>query len=174
VRRYRRKTLRRPPSPSWNTFLKNHAPHIWALDLFTVQTLTFRSLYVIVFIAHDRRRIVHVNVTRHPTAARVWRQVIEATPWGEMPKHLIRDRDRCYATDFIAKAARIGINTVLTPVRAPNANAVAEREDGGCLVGFTASTSGPHEVLHPHGIDSTLNTFANHGERDCRGFERVV
>ncbi len=130
VRRYRRQTLRRPPSQSWRTFLNNHASHIWAVDLLTVQTLTFRTLYVIVFIAHDRRRIVHVNVTRHPTAAWVWRQVIEATPWGLKPKHLIRDRDRCYGTDFAEKAARIGINTVLTPVRAPNANAVAERVIG--------------------------------------------
>ena len=85
VRRYRRQTMRRPPSQSWRTFLKNHAPHIWAVDLLTVQTLTFRTWYVIVFIAHDRRRIVHLNVTKNPTAAWVWRQVIEATPWARSP-----------------------------------------------------------------------------------------
>jgi putative transposase len=130
VRRYRRRALRRPPSQPWQTFLTNHAPHIWAVDLFAVQTLTFRTLYAIVFIAHDRRRIVHVNVTSHPTAAWVWRQVIEATPWGLSPRHLIRDRDRCYGADFVEKAARLGIHTVLSPVRAPNANAVAERVIG--------------------------------------------
>ena len=118
VRRYRTQVLRRPPSQSWRTFLKNHAPHIWAVDLFTVQTLTLQTLYVIVFIAHGRRRIVHVNVTRHPTAEWVWRQLLEATPCGIHPRHLIRDRDRCYGADFIAKAARIGIHTVLTPVHA--------------------------------------------------------
>ena len=130
VRRYRSRALRRPPSQSWRTFLKNHAADIWAVDLFTVQTLTLRTLYVIVFIAHERRRIVHVNVTRHPTAAWVWRQLLEATPWGAQPRHLIRDRDRCYGADFVRKALRVGIRTVLTPVRAPNANAVAERVVG--------------------------------------------
>ena len=130
VRRYRGQALRRPLSQSWRTILKSHAADIWAVDLFTVQTLTLRTLYVIVFIAHERRRIVHVNVTRHPTAAWVWRQLIEATPWGAQPWHLIRDRDRAYGTDLVAKALRIGILTVLTPVHAPNANAVAERAVG--------------------------------------------
>ena len=89
-----------------------------------------RTLYVVVFISHDRRRIVHVNVTRHPTAAWLWRQLIEATPWGRQPRYLIRDRDRSYGADFVAKANGLGIRTVLTPVRAPNANAVAERVIG--------------------------------------------
>ena len=130
VRRYRTEVLRRAPTQTWHTFLDNHAPHLWAVDLFTVQTLWLQTIYVIVFIAHDRRRIVHVNVTRHPTAEWVWRQLIEATPWADQPRHLIRDRDRCYGADFIARATRIGIHTVLTPVRAPNANAIAERVIG--------------------------------------------
>lgn len=130
VRHYRTQALRRPPSQSWRTFLANHAPHIWAVDLFTVRTLTLQTLHTIVFIAHGRRRVVHVNVTRRPTVEWVWRQLLEATPWGVQPRHLIRDRDRCYGTDFIAKASRIGIHTVLTPVHAPNANAVAERVIG--------------------------------------------
>jgi transposase InsO family protein len=130
VRRYRSEALRRPPSQSWRTFLENHARDIWAVDLFTVQTVTLRTLYAIVSIAHDRRRIVHVNVTRHPTAEWVWRQLLEATPWGLQPRHLIRDRDRCYGSDFVTRASRIGIHAILTPVRAPNANAVAERVIG--------------------------------------------
>ena len=130
VHRYRREVLRRPPSQSWRTFLQNHTKEIWAVDLFTVQTVTLQTLYAIVFIGHDRRRIVHVNVTRHPTAEWVWRQLLEATPWGTQPQHLIRDRDRCYGSDFVARASRIGIHTILTPVRAPNANAVAERVIG--------------------------------------------
>ena len=89
-----------------------------------------RTLYVVVFISHGRRRIVHVNVTRHPTAAWLWRQLLEATPWGAQPRFLIRDRDRSYGADFIPKSARIGIETVLTPVGAPNANAIAERVIG--------------------------------------------
>ena len=61
----------------------NHRPEIWAVDLFTVQTLTLRTLYVVVFISHGRRSIEHFNVTRHPTATWLWRQLIEATPWGQ-------------------------------------------------------------------------------------------
>ena len=130
VRRYRRRALRRPPSQSWRAFLHNHASAIWAVDLFTVQTLTLRTVYVLVFIAHGRRRVSHVNVTRHPTAQWIWRQVVEGTPWGAQPRYLIRDHDRSYGKDFIHRAARIGITTIVTPIRAPNANAVAERVIG--------------------------------------------
>ena len=130
VRRYRREAGRRPPSQSWCTFLSNHAPHIWASDFFTVQTLTFKTLYVFFFISHLRRRLVHLNVTAHLTAEWVWRQLIEATPWGDQPRCLIRDRDCCYGGGFIPKAARLGIQAILTPVQAPKANAVAERVVG--------------------------------------------
>ena len=85
--------MKRPPSQSWQTFLRNHAPHIWATDFFTVQTLTLKTLYVSLFISHDRRQLVHLNVTPHPRAEWVWQQLIEATPWGQQPKFLIRDRD---------------------------------------------------------------------------------
>lgn len=127
IRRYRREALRRPPSQSWRTFLGNHAPHIWAADFFTVQTLTMRTLYVFLFISHCRRKLVHVNVTAHPTAEWVWRQLIQATPWGRQPKYLIRDRDCSYGGSFNAKAAKVGIRTILTPIQAPKANAIAER-----------------------------------------------
>jgi transposase InsO family protein len=117
----------RPPSQTWRTFLANHRPQLWAADLFTVHTLTCRTLYVLLFIAHGRRELLHVNVTAHPTAAWVWRQLVEATPWGRQPRYLLRDRDRAYGGDFVQRAKRMGIETVLTPVRAPRANAVAER-----------------------------------------------
>lgn len=127
VRRYRRAVKRRPPSQSWRTFLRNQAPHIWAADFLTVQTLTFHTLYIFFFVTHERRRVVHFNVTAHPTAEWVWRQLIAATPWSKQPRYLVRDRDRCYGGNFIARAAELGIETVLTPVRAPKANAIAER-----------------------------------------------
>jgi transposase InsO family protein len=126
IRRYRGHTDR-PPGQSWRTFLRNHARAVWAADLFTVQTLTFRTLYVLLFIAHDRRELVHLAVTAHPTAAWVWRQLIEATPWGRQPRYLVRDRDRVYGGNFAAQARGLGIETLLTPVRAPRANAIAER-----------------------------------------------
>ena len=94
-------------------------PQIWASDFFTVQTLWFQTLYVFFFIAHDRRTLMHVNVTSHPKADWVWRQLIQATPWATGPRFLIRDRDRSYGGDFVARARRIGIETVLTPIASP-------------------------------------------------------
>ncbi len=130
VRRYRHLAHRRPPSQRWRTFLRNHSPHIWATDLFTVQTVTLRTFYVLVVISHDRRRIEHWNVTPHPRASWIWQQIREATSWGRSPRFLIRDRDRAFGGDFVSRAASLGITTVLTPVRAPNANAIAERVSG--------------------------------------------
>jgi putative transposase len=130
IRRYRPRGPTQPPSQTWRTFLANHAQVIWAADLFLMQTLTFKTLYVLVFIAHGRRELVHLAVTAHPTAAWVWRQLVEATPWGRRPKHLLRDRDAVYGGDFRARAKALGIETVLTPVRAPRANGVAERVIG--------------------------------------------
>jgi transposase InsO family protein len=130
IRRYRWRGPQRPPSQTWRTFLANHAHAIWAADLFTVQTLTFRTLYVLFFIGHGRRELLHYRVTAHPTAAWVWQQGINATPWGRSPRYLLRDRDRVYGGDFRHRAKALGIETLLTPVRAPRANAVAERMVG--------------------------------------------
>jgi transposase InsO family protein len=137
IRRYRWRRPAKPPSQSWRTFLRTHAHQIWAADLFTVPTLTFRTLYVLFFLTHDRRELVHVRVTAHPTAAWVWRRLVDATAWGRQPRYLVRDRDRVYGADFVRRAERLGTETELTPVRAPRANAVAERVIGtlrrGCL-----------------------------------------
>ena len=73
---------------------------------------------------------MHVNVTANPTAAWVWQQLIEATPWGHQPRHLLHDRDAVYGRDFRQRAKRIGIDSIATPVRAPQANAIAERVIG--------------------------------------------
>jgi len=78
-----------------------------------VQTLTFQTLYIFFFVTHERRRVVHFNVTAHPTAEWVWRQLIAATPWSKQPRYLVRDRDRCYGGNFIARAAELGIQTLL-------------------------------------------------------------
>jgi transposase InsO family protein len=127
IRRYRWRPAPRPPSQTWRTFLRNHAHQIWAADLFTVPMLTFRTLYVVFFITHDRRELVHFRVTAHPTAAWVWRQLIEATAWGRRPRYVLRDRDAVYGRDFATRAHGVGIETLLTPIRSPKANAVAER-----------------------------------------------
>ncbi len=118
------------PSPRWRTFLRLHAPEFWACDFFTVQTLWFRTLHVFFVISHDRRTLTYWNVTRHPTAPWVWQQIREATPWGQHPRYLIRDRDAKFGGDFVPRARRTGIETILTPFRAPYANGIAERVVG--------------------------------------------
>ena len=127
IRRYRWRKPRPEGSQAWRTFLKNHLNGIWAADLFVVQTVGYQVLYVIVLISHGRRELVHFNVTSHPTAAWVWQQLIEATPWARQPSYLIHDRDSVYGRDFDARARAMGITGVQTPRRAPNANAIAER-----------------------------------------------
>ena len=112
IRRYRWRGPARSPSQTWRTFLHNHAHHLWAADLLTVPPLTFKTLYVLVLIAHGRRELVHVNVTASPTAAWVWRQLIEATPWGQKPRHLLRDRDAVCGRDFRQRARRSGIDAI--------------------------------------------------------------
>jgi hypothetical protein len=126
IRRYRGRPDR-PGGQTWRTVLRNHAGAIRAADLVTVQTLTFRTLDVLLFITHERRELVHVAITTHPVAAWVWRQLLAATPRGRQPRDLVRDRDRVYGGDFAARARGPGIVTVLTPIRAPRANAIAER-----------------------------------------------
>jgi transposase InsO family protein len=162
IRRYRRPGASRPPSQTWRTFLANHRPQLWAADLFTVQTLTFETLYVLLFITHGRREVVHWNVTAHPTAAWVWRQLLEATPWGRRPRYLVRDRDAIYGRDFVQRAKRLGIEALLTPVRAPRASAVAERGVGTlrreCLDRLI--------VLNERHLRSVLHEFARYYNRD--------
>jgi transposase InsO family protein len=130
IRRYRRPGPARPPRQTGRTFLANHAAQIWAADRFTVQPLTCKTLDVLLVITHDRRELVHGNVTAHPAAAWVWRQRLEATPWGRPPRYLIRDRDAAYGGAFVPRARRVGIETLLSPIRAPRATAVAERVIG--------------------------------------------
>ena len=85
-----------PPSPGWRTFLRNHAPDIAAMDLFVAPTIGFDLLYVLVIVRLERRNLVWINVTPHPTAEWIARQITEAFPWAEAPRYLIRDRDRVY------------------------------------------------------------------------------
>ena len=81
------------PSQTWKTFLANHAKQIAAIDFFTVPTLTFRNLYCFIILLHDRRHVIHFNVTAHPTAEWTARQLIEAFPEDSAPRYLLRDRD---------------------------------------------------------------------------------
>ena len=127
IRRYRWRGPRREGTQSWRTFLRSQIKGIWAADLFVVLTIGFRTLYVLFFISHARRELIYCNVTASPSAAWIWRQVIEATAWARQPRHLVHDRDKVYGDDIAAKLARLGIADVRTPYRAPLANSVAER-----------------------------------------------
>ena len=83
---------RQPPSQTWRTFLQNHVGQIVAADFFVVPTVTYRLLFVLVLLAHDRRRIRHVAITAHPTAAWTAQQLREAFPWNEAPRYLLHER----------------------------------------------------------------------------------
>jgi hypothetical protein len=97
------------------------------LDVFTVHTVTFRTRFVLLFVTHGHRELVHVRVTAHPTAAWVWRQPVEATARGRRPRDVLRDRDAASGRTFGAEATALGSDTRLTPFRAPRANVIAER-----------------------------------------------
>jgi putative transposase len=89
-----------PPSPTWRAFLKNHIQDVVSIDFFTVPTVRFKVLFVLVVLSHHRRRVVHFNVTEHPTAEWTAQQIVEAFPWDEAPMFLIRDRDKVYGVYF--------------------------------------------------------------------------
>jgi transposase InsO family protein len=133
---------RRPPSQTWRTFLANHVGQIVAADFFVVPTATGRLLFVLVMLAHERRRLLHVAVTEHPTAAWTGQQLRDAFPWDEAPRYVLRDRD--HAFDGWADTAKaMGIEEVMTAPRSPWENAFVERFIGSarreCLV--TSSSS---------------------------------
>jgi transposase InsO family protein len=121
---------RGPPSQTWRTFLDNHAREVIALDFFTVPTATFKVLFVLVILSHDRRRILHFNVTAHPTAAWTGQQLLEACGFDETPRYLVRDRDAIYGEKFRRQAAALGIEEILIAPRSPWQNPYAERVIG--------------------------------------------
>jgi len=124
--------MRRPydgvPSPGWRVFLKRHAADIWACDFLCVHTIFFRTLYVFFVVHHASREILHVRVTRHPTAEWASRQIVEVCGWDRSPpRYLIHDRDSRYGAMFDLRVLGLGITQIRTPFRSPQANAIAER-----------------------------------------------
>ncbi len=117
---------RKPPSQSWRAFLDNHVGDLVSVDFFTVPTVTFRVLFVFVILAHERRRIIHFNVTDAPTAE--WTaQIVEAFPWDTAPRYLLRDRDGTYGHEFTSRVDHMGIKEVKTAPRSPWQNPYVER-----------------------------------------------
>jgi hypothetical protein len=96
------------PSPTWRSFLRNQAQGIAAIDMFVVASVSFRLLYVMIILGHDRRKIIRTAITEHPTAAWLSRQVTEAFPWDTSPRYLLRDRDASYGSNFCKQAEADG------------------------------------------------------------------
>jgi len=121
---------REPPSQTWRTFLENHVKTMVSVDFFTVPTISFRVLYVFLVLAHDRRRIVHFNVTAHPTAEWTAQQLREAFPFDQVPRFLLRDRDGIFGSEFRRDVKAMGIQEVLSTPRSPWERAYVERVIG--------------------------------------------
>jgi putative transposase len=134
----------KPASPTWRAFLNTHVKDLVACDFFTVPTVTCKVLFVFVILAHDRRRIVHFNVTEHPTAQWTTQQIVDAFPWDTAPRYLLRDRDAIFGEPFQQRVDNMGIEEVKIAPRGPWQNPYVERLIGSrrreCL----------HEVIVPN------------------------
>jgi putative transposase len=118
---------RQPPSATWRAFLKNHIREIVAADFLVVPTVRNQILFVFLVLAHERRRVLHFNVTAYPTAEWTAQQVIEAFPWTDPPKYLLRDRDKTYGARFRKRIAGLGCQEVVIAAQSPWQNPYVER-----------------------------------------------
>ena len=121
---------RKPRSQTWRTFLENHAKQLVSIDFFTAPTIRFQVLYVFLVLAHDRRRILHFNVTANPTAEWTGQQLREAFPFDQLPRYLLRDRDAIFGEEFRQQITDMGIHEVLSTPRSPWQRAYIERVIG--------------------------------------------
>jgi transposase InsO family protein len=118
---------RKPPSQTWKAFLENHVNELVSMDFFTVPTATFRVLFVLVVLAHHRRRVLHFNVTEHPTELWTGQQVIEAFPEDTAPRYLLRDRDKIYGREFHQRVRSLSLEEVLSAPASPWQQACVEK-----------------------------------------------
>jgi transposase InsO family protein len=118
---------RNAPSPTWKAFLKSHLNELVSIDFLVVPTIRFKLLYVLIVLAHSRRKVLHFNVTSHPTALWTAQQLVEAFPWDSAPKYLLRDRDAIYGGEFRKRIHAMGIEQVLSAPRSPWQNPFVER-----------------------------------------------
>jgi len=121
---------RKPPSPTWRAFLANHVGELVSLDFFMVPTVRFKLLFVLIILAHDRRRVVHFNVTTNPTARWAGQQIVQAFPWDTALRFLLRDRDGVYGAEFHGRVESMGIEEVVIAARSPWQSPYVERMIG--------------------------------------------
>jgi len=125
VRKYRPRTRR--GDQTWKTFLHTHAKAMVSVDFFVVPTATFRVLYVFLVLAHERRKVLHFNITDSPSAAWTAQQLSEAFPYCNPPRYLLRDRDSIYGVEFVQRAHALGLEQKVIAARSPWQNAFVER-----------------------------------------------
>ena len=152
---------RRPPSQTWRTFLTNHVTSLVSMDFFTVPTLTGRVLFVLVFLSHHRRRIVHLAITEHPTAAWTAQQVVDAFPYDTAPRWLVRDRDAIYGDEFRRRVAGMGMTEAIAAPSSPWQNPFAER-----LIGSLRRECLDHVIIlsqrHLHRVLARYVSYYHH------------
>jgi transposase len=164
------RTLRRPPTQTWKTFLHNHVGQLVSIDFFTVPTVTMRVLFVFLVLEHCRREVLHFNVTEHPTAAWTSQQIVEAFADRDAPRYLIRDRDAVYGNEVRLRIASLHIEEVLAAPRSPWQNPYAERLIGSirrdCLNHFM--------ILNARHLKRTLASYFAyyHGSRTHLGLDK--
>ena len=149
------------PSPTWRSFLHNHLTDIAAIDMFVVATATFRLLYALIVLGHDRRRIIHFEVTQNPTQVWLSRQMTEAFPWDTAPRYLLRDRDASYGPAFRDRVRVMGIKEVVTAPRSPWQNPYVER-----LIGSIRRECLDHIIIfNEHHLRDVLSTYFQYHHR---------
>ncbi len=117
----------KPPSQTWRTFLDNHVEDLASIDFFAVPTATFRILYVFLVLRHERRQILHFNVTAHPTAQWTAQQLVEAFPFDTAPRYLLRNRDAIYGDRFRRRVRSLGVKEVMIAPSSPWQSPYVER-----------------------------------------------
>ncbi len=158
-----------PPSQGWRAFLDNHVGDIVAIDFFVVPTATFRILYIFLVMSHDRRRILHFNVTTSPSAQWTAQQVREAFPYETAPRYLLRDRDGIFGTDFVRRVESMGVKEVVTAPASPWQNPYCER-----LIGSIRRECLDHViVLNERHLMRVLRSYASyyHSARTHRSLD---
>jgi hypothetical protein len=152
---------RKPPSPTWRAFLKNHIKEIVAIDFFVVPTVRNQVLFVFLVLAHERRRVLHFNVTTNPTAQWTAQQIVETFPWEDPPKYLLRDRDGIYGEIFRKRVRGMGFKEVLIAAQSPWQNPYVER-----LIGSIRRECLDHViVLNDRHLKRVLSEYIEHYHR---------
>jgi len=152
----------------WSTFLKSHARGILACDFFVAITATFRTLYVFIVIEHGTRRLAHVNVTTHPSAAWTLQQLREVVGNAERHKYLIHDRDAIFAKHLDNSIRALGVDVLRSPVASPKANSICERVIGSIrrgVPGLDAPDVGGAPALDPARVGDSLQRWTPWGAR---------